>query len=370
MEPRPGSTIRRSQTRSMADGPIRVMIIDDSITVRAVFSRMIDAEPDMVLAASLSNAERALAKLPDLPTDVILLDLEMPGMGGLEALPKILSTASNAQVLVVSSLTEDGAEHTMAALSMGAADTMPKPRPGGFDDAYRNALLDKIRALGGRDPEARKANAPQEAKASPARSLETRHKRPEVLAIGASTGGIHALNILLRALPPSFQLPILVTQHLPAAFMPVFARQLELASARKTVVAENGSEIRRGEIMLASGEGHMIVERDGDRLVTRISKKPAPSGCRPSVDPMIESLAESLDGHALVAILSGMGRDGAIGAKAMVERGGKILAQDQESSAVWGMPGAVAKAGLASAILPPDRMVETILSEAGVAAWK
>ena len=370
MEPREGSSKATPKGGRDANGPIRVMIIDDSITVRTVFARMVEADRDLTVAATVSNAERAIAKLSSLPVDVILLDLEMPGMGGLEALPKILEKAQTAQVLVVSSLTEDGAEHTMAALSMGAADTMPKPRPGGFDEGYRAALLGKIRALGGRDPAARFAAEPDGGKPT-ARPVRThRHKRPEVVAIGASTGGIHALNILLRALPRSFDLPILVTQHLPAAFIPVFARQLELVSARKTVIAEDGAEIGTGEIMLASGNGHMIVERRTAALVTAISSAPAPSGCRPSVDPMLESLADAVDGHALAVILSGMGRDGVIGAARLVERGGTVLAQDKDSSAVWGMPGAVAKAGLASVIQPPEQLVQSILAETGVDAWK
>ena len=370
MEPLQGSNQSRPVRRSNSAAPIRVMIIDDSITVRTVFSRMIESERDMALAATVSNAERGLAKLADLDVDVILLDLEMPGMGGLEALPKILETAQEAQVLVVSSLTEDGAEHTLAALSMGAADTMPKPRPGGFDESYRATLLGKVRALGGRDPEARIASEPADKAPAQRPALSMRRKRAEVLAFGASTGGIHALNIVLRALPRHFDLPILVTQHLPASFIPVFARQLELVSARRTVIAGAGTEIVPGEIVLASGMGHMLVERRGSGLVTSISTAPAPSGCCPSVDPMLESLASALDGRAMAIILSGMGRDGAIGAVDLVDRGGTVLAQDQESSAVWGMPGAVTKAGLASAVLPPDKLAEKILTETGVEAWK
>lgn len=370
MEPRGGSNPDHMTSRDAGSGPIRVMIIDDSITVRTVFSRLVEGDRDMVLAASVSNAERALAKLKTLPVDVILLDLEMPGMGGLEALPKIQTVASEAQVLVVSSLTEDGAEHTMAALSMGAADTMPKPRPGGFDDEYRAALLGKIRALGGRDPEARSACAAEVRKPTVNATRLSSHKRPEVVAFGASTGGIHALNTVLRALPRQFDLPILVTQHLPAAFIPVFARQLELVSARQTNIADDGVEIRPGEITLASGIGHMIVQRRGSALVTGISSAKAPSGCQPSVDPMLESLADALDGHALAVILSGMGRDGVIGAARLVERGGAVFAQDQETSAVWGMPGAVAKAGLTSLVQPPEKLAEAILAEAGVEAWK
>jgi two-component system chemotaxis response regulator CheB len=352
--------------------PVRVMIVDDSLTVRTVFSRMIEGDPALSLVTTASNAERAIALLREKPVDVILLDLEMPGMGGLEALPRILSTASNAQVLVVSSLTEDGAEHTLAALSMGAADTMPKPRPGGFDDAYRASLLAKIHALGGLDSEPRSTEISAAQPSAPVNSaVESHHRKtPEVVAIGASTGGIHALNIILRGLPRKFDLPILVTQHLPASFIPVFARQVEMAAARRAVIADDGTEIRRGEIAVATAHGHMVIDRQGDRLIARTSNSPARSGCLPSVDPMLASLAHSTRGHAIGVILSGMGRDGVEGAAELAASGGIILAQDAESSAVWGMPGAVAKAGLASAILPPERLLKEVLAIAGVSAWR
>ncbi|MGQ7830877.1 chemotaxis-specific protein-glutamate methyltransferase CheB [Altererythrobacter sp. Z27] len=348
------------------------MVVDDSLTVRTVFSRMIENDPALQLATTASNAERAIAILREKPVDVILLDLEMPGMGGLEALPKILETADGAQVLVVSSLTEDGAEHTVAALSMGAADTMLKPRPGGFDNAYRATLLDKIHALGGLDRE--EAQARSQTRSADLRETAAvarqRHKQPEVIAIGGSTGAIHALNILLRDLPRSFDLPILITQHLPANFIPVFARQVEMVAARPTRIAEDGTEIRRGEIAIATGHGHMVVKRERDRLVARISAVPARSGCLPSVDPMLASLAETTAGHALAVILSGMGRDGVEGAAELVAAGGRVLAQDQASSAVWGMPGAVVSQGIATVALPPEALLKEILDCAGVAAWK
>lgn len=347
--------------------PVRAMIVDDSLTVRTAFSRMIAGADDIEVAATASSAERAIAELGRHDVDVILLDLEMPGMGGLEALPKILEVGASAQVLVVSSLTEDGAEHTLAALSMGAADTMLKPQPGGFNDSYRESLLGKIRALAVSEADAATISRGSEGLAG-ARDLT--RKRPEIVAIGASTGGIHALNIFLRALPREFRLPILVTQHLPASFMPVFARQIEVASARRTLLAEAGTEIRRGEILIATGEGHMTVQRRGERFVTQVDTSRSQSGCLPSVDPMFASLAEATGGRVLGILLSGMGRDGVEGAAQLVEAGGTVLAQNAETSAVWGMPGAVAKAGLASAVLPPEKLVERVLSAAGAGAWK
>lgn len=355
---------RTIESTSINPDSVRVMIVDDSLTVRTVFTRMIQRESDMAIVATAGTAEKALTDLRSAKVDVILLDLEMPGMGGLEALPKILETAGGAQVLVVSSLTAAGAEHTLQALSMGAADTMLKPRPGGFNDDYRDTLLGKIRALKG-DTAAPEAAAPRVA-APAARRVG---KRPQVIAIGASTGGIHALNLLLRKLPPKFDLPILITQHLPASFIPVFARQMEMASGRPAVLAEEGTPIGRGQIVIAPGHGHMIVRRAAGRHVTGLAYHPVKSGCTPSVDPMFETLAEAYEGQVTGVLLSGMGRDGADGAQSIVNAGGSIFAQDAATSAVWGMPRAVAENGIASAVLPPEELADKIVATSGADAW-
>ncbi|MXO82798.1 chemotaxis-specific protein-glutamate methyltransferase CheB [Altererythrobacter aestiaquae] len=342
------------------------MIVDDSLTVRTALARMIAAEPDLEVVCKTSSAELALQQLRKTPADVVLLDLEMPGMGGLQALPKILEAHSSTQVLVVSTLAEDGAEATLAALSMGAADTMPKPRSGGFVPAYCEALLGKIRALGnGNCPAAGHA---ANVAAQKLRSLP--RQAPEVLAIGASTGGIHSLCTLLENLPREFNLPILVTQHLPASFMPVFARQLELAAARKAWVAEDGMAINPGNIYVALGTGHLNVMRRSTGLACKITHQTMPSGCVPSVDPMFETLGKATEGRAIGIVLSGMGKDGATGAADLVDQGGTIFAQDEKTSAVWGMPRAVAERGLASAILPPADLAKRIMATLGAAAWK
>ena len=334
---------------------IRVMLVDDSLTVRTIYRRMVESDGAMEVTATASSGERAIAQIKATPVDVVLLDLEMPGMGGLEALPGLLEAAPSAKVLVVSSLTEDGAEATVAALSTGAADTMLKPRPGGFDEDYRTQLLGKIRALGSAREPSKSSPA-----GAPAQALTPNNpancKRADVVAIGASTGGIHALNMMLRKLTPAFNLPILITQHLPASFIPVFARQIEVASGRPTRIAEDGTEIRSGEVVVATGAGHMIVRRVANRLVVRSSSEPADSGCMPSVDPMLASLSDACDGRVLAIILSGMGRDGFAGAEQLAAAGGAIWAQNAETSAVWGMPGAVAKAGLASHIAAPEML--------------
>lgn len=346
--------------------PIRVMLVDDSLTVRTVFKRMIDREQDLTIVATAGTAEQALLSLRSQVADVILLDLEMPGMGGLEALPKLIERSNNAQILVVSSLTDHGAEATLTALSMGAADTMLKPRPGGFDDDYRDALLEKVRALGGQ--EGTRTPAPKKP-ASKAASKKA-SKRPEVVAIGASTGGIHALNIFLRALPTKFDLPILITQHLPDSFVPVFARQIELAAGRETVLADEGVTVQPGRIIIAPGNGHMNVRKSGSQIVTSLSYESVSSGCMPSVDPMFKSCVDAFEGRVAAVLLSGMGRDGTIGANMVAEAGGIVLAQDEASCAVWGMPRTVSEEGTAIATAPPQELAAHLEKYAAVPAWQ
>ncbi|WP_233396898.1 chemotaxis-specific protein-glutamate methyltransferase CheB [Qipengyuania sp. YIM B01966] len=341
-----------------AGGPLQVMVVDDSLTTRTAIARLIDSAEDMVVAATAASAERALAELPCRPLDVIVLDLEMPGMGGMEALPRLLAARAGVQVLVVSALTEIGAEATLRALALGAADTMPKPRSGGFNARWRESLLKRVRVLGraarGTDEtvgESCAGRASTAVRPRPANGQD--RKAPRIIAFGASTGGIHALCQVMADLPRAVDLPILVTQHLPPSFMEVFARQLTAAAGRPASVAQTGTVLEQGRIYVAPGTGHLLVGEVGDRLVAAIDPAPAPSGCLPSVDPMLQSLADALGGAAIAVILSGMGRDGALGAAVLAAKGGTLIAQDRASSAVWGMPRAVAEAGLADAVLPP-----------------
>ncbi|WP_120716480.1 chemotaxis-specific protein-glutamate methyltransferase CheB [Tsuneonella amylolytica] len=334
------------------------MIVDDSLVARTVLSRIVEAEPGLEIVAKATTGEMALQRLAETPVDVILLDLEMPGMGGIGALPRILASAKDTQVLVVSSLTREGAEATLKALSMGAADTLLKPRSGEFDDAYARTLVARIRALA---PSGRAGLlSPPRAPVSPSMRTAAPAAEPDVVAIGASTGGIHALCLLLGALPKGFRVPIVVVQHLPATFMDTLARQASAAGGMPAVVAAADTPIEPGRIHVAPGTGHLVLRRERGRLVAGIAHHAVPSGCTPSVDPTFESLADVAGPRALGVVLSGMGRDGAIGAKRIVEAGGTVFAQDAVTSAVWGMPRAVVEAGFASAVLPPERLAERI----------
>ncbi len=339
--------------------PIKLMIVDNSMVARAVLSRMIDADGNFEIAAIAGTAEDAIEALGQVMVDIVLLDLEMPGVGGLKGLPGILEAAKGAKVLIVSSLAEEGAEETVAALALGAHDTLPKPGTGRFNGRFSEVLLGKLRELGYAD----RSSVPIASTAAPQQLISPQNDEPiRLLAIGASTGGIHALGTFFAALPEKIGVPILVTQHLPPAFMTVFARQLSTAAKREAVVAEDGTQLLPDRIVVAPGDAHLLVDEVNGKLVARLLKTKVSSGCMPSVDPMLSSAGAVLGAGAVGVVLTGMGRDGAEGAKRLVDAGGAVMAQDEASSAVWGMPRAIADAGLACAILPPDKLARRVAS--------
>ena len=337
------------------------MIVDDSMVARAVLSRMIEADGAFEIAAVAGTAEDAVDALNEVRVDIVLLDLEMPGAGGLKSIPQIVRAAAGAKVMIVSSLAEQGAEETVAALALGAADTLPKPGTGRFNGRFSEVLLGKLKALGYASTLDERTNAPaQRGLQAALRPMPT--DPIELLAIGASTGGIHALGVLFHALPPPIGIPILVTQHLPEPFMAVFARQLGNAAKREAMVAQDGLELRPDRIILAPGDAHLTVDSSGNRPVARLTHGRSVSGCMPSLDPMFASVAAAYGPGALGVVLTGMGRDGVEGASRIVASGGSILAQDEDSCAVWGMPRAILEAGLACSILPPDKIARRIAS--------
>lgn len=350
--------------------PIKLMIVDDSRVARAVLSRMLSAHDGLEVVAQAGNAREALTILKKVKVDIVLLDVEMPGTSGLEALPDIVSCGDGARVLVVSSLCEDGAESAVKALALGAADTLPKPGAEHFSGRFSEILAERLVRIGRCEhltpPAGKKIQRP------PTRlSLRPMpDQRLACLALGASTGGLHALNEFLCALPPKIGAPILITQHLPPAFMSYFARQIEAASSRVTRVAEQGSVLRADEIMVAPGEAHIGLRRHGVKVMIELRNDLVSTGCMPSVDPMLESVAETYGKSAVGIIFSGMGRDGLAGSACLVGRGGAVLVQDEFSSAVWGMPGVVAQAGLASAILPPAELARQLAAGITGASWK
>jgi len=333
--------------------PTRVLIVDDSAVARAVIGRAIEADPRFKVVGSVPHTAAALGFLKTNRADALVLDIEMPGVSGLAALPSLITEGQGAKVLIVSSSAGDGASATIKALALGAADTLVKPAVGGFAGRFSSDLVEKLgRLCTGEQPADTVRAAPPRAAAGGF----------DVVAIGASTGGIHALKLILTELPASFAVPILITQHLPESFMPYFAAQVALLANRPCVVAEDRMRIRAGNIIVAPGDAHMRLVSTGEGAAVRLVDKRATSGCMPSVDPMLESLAEVYGARGLAIVLSGMGRDGSEGAAQVARAGGAVVVQDRESSVVWGMPGAVARSGSAHAILPPAEIAKLIIT--------
>jgi two-component system chemotaxis response regulator CheB len=362
------NAIARRRPDRPAEPPIRLMIVDDSQVARAVLSRMVKTHNEFEVVALAGTAEAALDALKTVRVDAILLDVEMPGASGLEALPDIIRAGAGARVLIISSMADAGAETTVRALALGAADALPKPGIGNFAGRFSEILADRLRRIGRVDRDE-----------TPARVVESEdlvrlRAMPEgalgCVALGASTGGLHALFEFLRALPGRIEAPILVTQHLPALFMPYFARQLESASGRVARVAVDGEALRPDQIHVAPGDAHLCVARSEGAVRVKLERKRAASGCLPSVDPMLASVAAIYGPSGIGVMLSGMGRDGLSGSRRLVECGGAMLAQDRHSAAIWGMPRGVAEAGLASAVLPPAALARRIAQRAEAVSWR
>jgi two-component system chemotaxis response regulator CheB len=339
------------------------MIVDDSMVARAVLSRMVESDDGFEIAAVAASAEDAIDALHAVKVDIVLLDLEMPGAGGLKMIPKILEAAAGARVMIVSSVADEGAAQTVAALALGAADAMPKPGTGRFNGRFAEVLLSRLKAIGFADEQPPLSQPIRLQGYGPLRAMSP--NPIGLLAIGASTGGIHAIAALFQALPLKIGVPILVTQHLPSPFMPVFARQLGIAARREALVGEDGMKLLPDRIIVAPGDAHLTIESSDQGHFIRLLRDRAASGCLPSADPMFASAGAEFGKSAVGVILTGMGRDGVEGASKLVARGGSVLAQDEASCAVWGMPRAVIEAGLACAVMSPDKIGRRIASRVG-----
>lgn len=344
-------------TDPVADPRRRVLIVDDSIVARAVLRRTLEGEGGCHVAEA-GDARGALDHLSRERVDLVLLDIEMPGQSGLAALPDILRAGRGARVLIVSSTSAPGAEASVRALALGAADTLVKPSAGVLAGEFARALVERVARL--TDPDRMPAGP-----GDPAVEAGPRRDPPRVVAIGASTGGIHALGRLLAEIDAGCTAPILITQHLPGSFMTYFAAQVAQLARRPCHVAEDRMRLRAGHAYIAPGDAHLVCAPMTDGHVLRLDRQRAASGCTPSVDPMFASIAACFGADAFAAVLSGMGRDGAIGAARLVAAGGTLVAQDRESSVVWGMPGAVVAAGLAQAVLPPDAIGRALAQRFG-----
>ena len=350
---------------------IRVMIVDDAVVVRGLFSRWVEAEPDLEVVASLRTGREAVSQVERADPDVVVLDVDMPELDGIAALPLLLAKRRDLIVIMASTLTRRNAEISLRALSLGAADYIPKPdnnREVTGSISFRRDLIEKIRQLGLRAKRFRVASrAPTPAGEAPlalppklrATSQEIVLRAlpaspPRVLVIGSSTGGPQALNGLVVQIGQVLdRAPVLITQHMPPTFTTILAEHLARLSNRPVREAVDGEEINAGTVYLAPGGKHMSVKRrDGGVPVIALDDGPLINFCKPAVDPLFSSAAEVWGQKVLALVLTGMGSDGLRGSQAIAAAGGSILAQDEATSVVWGMPGQIAHAGLASAILP------------------
>ena len=350
--------------------PIRVMIVDDSAIARSVLARMISGERDIEVVALAGSASQALETLRSVRVDIVILDIQMPGRSGLEALPAIIDEGKGAKVLIVSSTGEAGMQDAVRALGLGAADTLPKPGAGAFFGRFSQVLQERLRRIGRSPGGSRQLNRAAAADTAPLRLRALPHCRLGCLALGASTGGIHAIGEFLGALPQKIGAPILVTQHLPQVFTPYFAREVEAMTRRAVRVAEEGMRLEPDVILIAPGDAHLGVAQARSRAEVRLSREPAASGSLPSVDPMFASAADTYGRSALGVVFSGIGKDGLAGSARLVDRGGAVLVQDAASSAVWGMPKAIAEAGLASAVLAPAELARRITAQVEANSWR
>ena len=348
-------------------GRIRLMLCDDSATVRALMGRLLEAEPDMKVVATARDGAQALAVLRAMsPTErphLVLLDLEMPVMDGMTALPLILELQPAPMVIVASALTQRGAAAAMAALRAGATDYVPKPGSAGggiADPAFRNELLAKLRGW---------SRLRQAAAVTPKTVFMPAPHRlvgaPRAIGVGSSTGGPQALATLVRNLPHLLAVPLVVVQHMPVGFTAMLADHLNQLGGPPVAEARDGEPLLAGRIYVAPGNQHLLVEGSPTMLRAVLSDAPPECFCRPAVDPMLRSMAKATAGRMLALILTGMGRDGLDGCRAVAAAGGTVMAQDEASSVVWGMPGAVARAGLAQWQGPPEALAGQVRQALG-----
>ncbi len=352
------------------------MIVDDSLVVRKVLMSVLSSDPDLAIAGWASNGRLALAKLQTLRPDIILLDIEMPEMNGLETIPEIRKILPHTPIIMFSTLTERGAEATLDALALGASDYVAKPSNQNMtatSEAIHRDLVPKIKALchfSARIPHSR-TGAPTPAAAIPAKSVlrpEIRIHAPslrsaqlKIIAIGVSTGGPDALSRLLPTIPANFPLPIVIAQHMPAVFTMLLAKRLAEKCAVPVRECQPGDLLGPSCIWIAPGDYHMVIQEDDRRMRLATHQGPRGNFCRPSVDVLFRSVAARYGPNSLGVILTGMGQDGLKGCEALCAAGSSVIVQDEATSVVWGMPGFVARAGLAEKVLPLDQIGEEII---------
>ncbi|HEY4918711.1 MAG TPA: chemotaxis response regulator protein-glutamate methylesterase [Xanthobacteraceae bacterium] len=359
-----------------ADAAIRVMVVDDSVVVRGLVSRWIEEEPGLALAGSMRNGRDAVDHLERINPDVVILDIEMPELDGISALPLMLAKKRDLVIIMASTLTRHNAEVSLKALSLGAADYISKPetnRGVTTSAIFRRDLIEKVRELGGRRRKRRAPAAPgtapsPAAQPAPARAPEPPIKlrafaptSPRVLVIGSSTGGPQALTTVMSNLRGVLsRVPVLITQHMPPTFTTILAEHIARAASGKAHEGIDGEPVEAGTIYVAPGGKHMQAVKRDNGVFIALDDGPLVNFCKPAVDPLFRSAAAVWGSAVLAVVLTGMGSDGAKGGADIVAHGGSVIAQDEATSVVWGMPGAAAHAGICSAVLPLDQIAPKV----------
>ena len=343
--------------------PRRVFSIDDSVVVRRMLSDIVGAEPGLQMVGTAPNGMVALAKLATMPVDVITLDVEMPEMNGLEVLVQLKQRFPRIPVIMFSSLTERAAKTTLDALALGATDYVTKPTMTGSREAsiahVRSQLVPRLHALTSATPSGFIAKPRPTVRTGP-----EPHGRTEVVVIGASTGGPNAIADLCKRLIP-LAVPILVVQHMPPVFTALFAQRLTNECAIPFVEAADGMVAAPGRGYIAPGDHHLRVTQGAHGLQLALDRGAPENSCRPAVDVLFRSAAATCKARTLAVVLTGMGHDGLAGGTAIKAAGGRVLAQDESSSVVWGMPGAVAREGVADSVLTIPELASELAQCAG-----
>lgn len=347
---------------------VRVLVVDDAVVVRKIVTDALAEDPGIEVVGTAPNGRIALAKIPQLNPDLITLDVEMPEMDGLETLTELRKLYPRLPVIMFSTLTERGASTTMDALLRGANDYVTKPANVGSvaeaQSRIRAALIPRVHALAGRTPAP--ARRPPTSSARPAGRSGAAGRRPagriDAVVIGVSTGGPNALAEVVPALPADLAVPVHIVQHMPPMFTRLLAERLDASGPLQVREAIDGEAVGAGQVRIAPGDRHLEVRRVGTQVRTVLHNGPPENSCRPSADVLFRSAATTYGDHVLAVVLTGMGSDGKRGTELVRDAGGRILAQDEASSVVWGMPGAVVEAGLVDEVLPLSVIARTIAS--------
>ncbi len=346
---------------------IRVLVVDDSVVVRRMLTDVLNGDSRITVVATAPNGAIALQKLTQVNPDLVLLDVEMPDMDGIETVQRLRETFPRLPVIMCSSLTERGADVTLRALAAGATDYVTKPTAAVTQadrlDSFKAQLVEKVLALGhasllpGAPPPPRLPSMPTLAPV-----VRLGREPIAALCIGCSTGGPNALTEIFRSIPADLPVPILIVQHMPPLFTKMLAERLSASSGVRVVEAEHGASVEPGSVYIAPGDHHMVLGRDGVRVVTLLNREPPENSCRPAVDVLFRSAARFYGGGVLGCVLTGMGQDGARGARDIVEAGGAVIVQSADTCVVPSMPGAVVAAGLADKVLPLSQLAHELVS--------